>query len=134
KPATEECRGDAGQCDLAESCTGTGADCPADAFENDGTTCDDTNACTLSDMCVTGECIGDSMLCGDGVLQGGCGEECDDSNVLAGDGCSPTCLAEPGLGCPATPQSGCRVPFVSGKASLQMLKRPPDKDIFKWKW
>jgi cysteine-rich repeat protein len=134
KPSTDECRADAGQCDLAENCTGSTADCPTDVFEADGFSCNDSNACTLSDMCVTGECIGDSMLCGDGIVQGGCGEECDDSNVLAGDGCSPTCLAEPGLGCPATPQSGCRVPFVSGKASLQMLKRPPDKDLLKWKW
>jgi cysteine-rich repeat protein len=32
--------------------------------------------------------------CGDGIVQAG--EECDDSNVLPGDGCSPTCTIETG--------------------------------------
>jgi cysteine-rich repeat protein len=27
-------------------------------------------------------------------------EECDDNNLAAGDGCSPTCLVEPGWACP----------------------------------
>ncbi len=31
--------------------------------------------------------------CGDGVIQAG--EQCDDRNVTAGDGCSPTCQIEP---------------------------------------
>jgi cysteine-rich repeat protein len=31
--------------------------------------------------------------CGDGVLQSG--EQCDDGNLTPGDGCSPTCQAEP---------------------------------------
>ncbi len=134
KPSTTVCRPDAGQCDVEETCTGSGPDCPADAFEPDGTSCDDQNACTLSDMCVAGTCSGDSQLCGDGIVEANCGEECDDSNLTPGDGCSPSCLAEPGLGCPASPIMGCRLPFVSGKASLQMFKKPPDKDLMKWKW
>lgn len=32
--------------------------------------------------------------CGDGVLQTGSGEECDDANSGAGDGCSPACTVE----------------------------------------
>ncbi len=32
EPATSECRGAAGACDLAENCTGTSAACPADGF------------------------------------------------------------------------------------------------------
>jgi cysteine-rich repeat protein len=34
----------------------------------------------------------DCAVCGDGVLDPG--EECDDGNVAAGDGCSPTCRVE----------------------------------------
>jgi cysteine-rich repeat protein len=133
-PSTTVCRPDAGDCDVEETCTGTAVDCPSDAFENDGTTCSDGNLCTLDDVCVAGVCTGDSMLCGDGVLQDGCGEQCDDSNLDAGDGCSPTCQVEPGLGCTAGPLTGCRHPFVPGKASIQLSKKGGSKDQIKWKW
>jgi cysteine-rich repeat protein len=134
EPATTVCRPDAGDCDVPESCTGSSADCPAEAFEADGTSCSDGNQCTLADLCVEGQCIGDSELCGDGVLQGGCGEECDDGGTTSGDGCSATCQSEPGLGCPVAPIPDCRRPFLSGKAQIQMKKNAGVKDFFKWKW
>jgi cysteine-rich repeat protein len=135
EPTTTVCRPTAHDCDATENCSGAGAACPADAPVTDGTTCDDTNTCTLDDMCVAGVCTGDSMLCGDTVLQDGCGEQCDDGNLDAGDGCSPTCLVEPGLACTTEPLTGCRRPFIPGKASLKMLKKStPDKDTIKWKW
>ncbi len=135
-PSTVECRPDAGQCDVAENCTGTQADCPADAFEPDGTSCDDQIACTIHDACSNGQCIGNSMTCGDGIVQGSCGEECDDGNATSNDGCSSTCQIEIGLACPETPLSGCKVPFVPGKSSLKISNKPaPDtKDTLKWKW
>jgi cysteine-rich repeat protein len=75
------------------------------------------------------------MVCGDGTREPGCNEECDDGNQDAGDGCSPTCLVEPGLGCTAEPQSGCRAPFVPHKASIQLYNKSVDtKDAIKWKW
>ncbi len=37
-------------------------------------------------------------VCGDGIL--GPGESCDDGNTLSNDGCSSTCLTEPGWDCP----------------------------------
>ena len=40
EPVTTECRADAGECDVAETCDGAGA-CPADSFEPSGTTCGD---------------------------------------------------------------------------------------------
>jgi len=40
-------------------------------------------------------------FCGDGVVEGI--EECDDSNLLDGDGCSPTCVAEDGWSCVGEP-------------------------------
>ncbi len=41
------------------------------------------------------QCVLD--VCGDGVHETGCGEQCDDGNVLDGDCCSPTCELE-GIG------------------------------------
>ena len=133
-PATTVCRPDAGDCDVAENCTGSDVNCPADVVEPDGTSCSDANSCTLDDACVGGACVGNSMLCGDGVVQGGCGETCDDSNTNAGDGCSATCQVEPGLGCAAVPLAGCRLPFLHNKASLQMTKSDGARDTIKWKW
>jgi cysteine-rich repeat protein len=135
EPATVECRPDAGQCDVADNCTGSQADCPPDAFEPDGTSCDDLATCTIHDACTAGACVGDSMTCGDGVVQGSCAEECDDGGTAPNDGCSPTCLIEIGLACPETPLSGCKQPFVPGKSSLQLSNKANNvKDALRWKW
>src|SRR5512132_4160439 len=45
-------------------------------------------------------------VCGDGVIDAG--EECDDGNVVGGDGCSATCVFE---GCPLTGTWQSTVPF-----------------------
>lgn len=37
---------------------------------------------------------GETNCCGDGVVNGSLGEECDDYNHLGGDGCSSSCLKE----------------------------------------
>jgi cysteine-rich repeat protein len=135
EPATVECRAAADQCDVAENCTGSLADCPPDALEPDGTSCDDGVTCTVYDACTAGVCLGDSMTCGDGVVQGSCGEECDDGGTDPNDGCSPTCHVEIGLGCLNTPLTGCKQPFVPGKSSLQLSNKAVDsKDSLKWKW
>jgi len=44
--------------------------------------------------------------CGDNVAQGPT-EQCDDGNVLNGDGCSATCTLEPAFHFPATGQTTC---------------------------
>src|SRR5437867_3061103 len=50
-PATTVCRPAAGDCDVAETCTGASAACPADTSKAAGTPCaDDGNPCTL-DLC-----------------------------------------------------------------------------------
>ena len=46
------------------------------------------------DVCVVGQAK--RATCGDGVLDDG--EQCDDGNLAAGDGCSPTCRIEPTAG------------------------------------
>ena len=40
----------------------------------------------------------DCPVCGDGLKQGG--EQCDDGNIVSGDGCSVSCTIEPGWSCP----------------------------------
>ncbi len=63
--------------------------CVADAI-NDGTTCDDGNACTADDACADGACTGDARFCGDA-------DPCTD------DSCEPT------IGCVFTPREVCCV-------------------------
>src|SRR5262249_13971589 len=48
----------AGPCDVAESCTGTSAACPADAFQPSSTACTDTDgrACTVAGCDGRGTC------------------------------------------------------------------------------
>ncbi len=43
---------------------------------DDGTACDDGNACTLDDTCLGGECVGTALVC-------------DDGNVCTSDACDP---------------------------------------------
>lgn len=120
--------------------------CPADANFNQN----DGDGDGIGDVCET--------TCGDGVLD--LGEECDDGNLIATDGCTDRCTicgdgvvtapeecddgnldegdgctAACRVGCPATPLAGCRVPVESGKSSLTLKDRTPDsRDGFAWKW
>ncbi len=57
---------------------------------------------TAGEECDTGgtstaTCDADCTMpeCGDGLLNRAAGEECDDDNVRAGDGCTPACIIEP---------------------------------------
>lgn len=42
-------------------------------------------------------------VCGDGAVTGA--ETCDDGNTIAGDGCSATCMQEPGYNCTGAPST-----------------------------
>lgn len=42
-------------------------------------------------------------VCGDSLLIKVLGEECDDGNIVSGDGCSGTCKLEVGFSCAGTP-------------------------------
>lgn len=105
-----------GTCDAGENSTS----CPVDC-NNSSEICSnmiDDDGDGLID-CSDGDCVNDPMctsqcgngycdpgesssncpqdcstgpVCGNGILE--FGEECDDGNTLAGDGCSPTCQAE----------------------------------------
>src|SRR2546427_275759 len=56
------CRPAAGQCDVAETCTGTSATCPPNGFQPDGTACNDGDACTQTDTCQSGTCVGSNPV------------------------------------------------------------------------
>ena len=96
----------------------------------DGKLCSDGNLCTTGDVCVGGACRGGPFVCndnnpctsdscdgksgacahtvipncsfcGNNVLEGN--EQCDDGNVINGDGCSAVCSVLPGFTCVGTP-------------------------------
>jgi cysteine-rich repeat protein len=81
-------------CEDGDKCT-TGDKCAAGRCLP-GTTvnCDDGSPCT-EDSCEAAKgCVYDKQLpcCPNGLTEAG--EDCDDFNLLAGDGCSPTCFKE----------------------------------------
>ena len=106
-----------GVVDQGETCdtaiqSGTGK-CPTDCNDNNACTHDmllsggtcmaacshvAITACTNGDGCCASGCnsLNDNDCqprCGNGVIEAG--EQCDDGNTNAGDGCSPTCQLEP---------------------------------------
>ena len=97
--------------------------------------CIDDNVCNGDEVCTAGHCAGGlppgdgtpcAMMgiagiceggycvtpgCGDGVLDGG--EECDDGNAEAGDGCEPDCTAS----CHGDGECGSSTPCVARMCS-----------------
>ena len=57
------CRDATDSCDAIEYCNGSSADCPMDSTKDDGSVCDDNNRCSGGDICIQGECTGQSNLC-----------------------------------------------------------------------
>jgi hypothetical protein len=56
--STVTCRASAGQCDAAEICTGSSGTCPVDVPAPNGTSCNDNNPTTCTDVCSAGSCAG----------------------------------------------------------------------------
>ena len=76
-------------CNGAETCNTTTHVCAAGTNAPNGTLCDrDMNAMTR-DICRMGTCS--ASTCGDGFVDMGAGEACDDGNATPGDGCEPDC-------------------------------------------
>jgi cysteine-rich repeat protein len=125
--ALDQCH-ETGTCD-----SGTGI-CSTPA-KPDGETCDDGNSCTVDDACQGGVCVATGSTCGNGTVDGGCGEQCDDGNTASGDGCSSTCQTEPFIGCPLTPLAGCLSPTATAKSQLKIKNTGvPSKSQLQWKW
>jgi hypothetical protein len=116
-------------CHVAGTCNpGTGMCSNPNA--GDGTPCDDGNTCTIEDECTAGSCGGNSMTCGDGTVQSGCNEECEDPGDT-----DPNCTADCQFLCGPTPEPGCRQPVLGGKAFFKLNDKTPDKrDKLLWKW
>jgi hypothetical protein len=71
------CRPAAGACDVAETCRGSSATCPANGFATNGTSCSDGNLCNGAETCQNGTCTpGTALVCNDG-------------NVCTTDTCNP---------------------------------------------
>jgi cysteine-rich repeat protein len=108
------------QCHAAGACDPASGTC-SNPVAPDGTSCNDGNLCTSSDVCTAGTCGGAPVTCddqnacttdscspgtgacvnvpivgcqscGNGVREGT--EECDDHNLVNGDGCNSSCTAE----------------------------------------
>lgn len=84
----------------SDSCNATTGACLHDPFVLEGLDCDDGDACSQTDTCHGGQCIGDSF------------KNCDDSNECTADGCNSSTgscthdvLLHEGFGC--TPSSPC---------------------------
>jgi cysteine-rich repeat protein len=71
---------------------------------DEGSSCDDGTDCSADPSICPSECrprtsqtctqLCQMPSCGDGVVQAALGEQCDDANQKAGDGCSLTCQVE----------------------------------------
>ena len=80
-PAVTVCRSATSVCDVAETCSGSSAACPANVFVPNGTSCSDGDVCDGAEMCQAGACMPGTPLV------------CNDGNVCTDDAC------DPGTGC-----------------------------------
>ncbi len=84
----EECD-DLRVCNGVETCDTGAHTCTAGTPPADGTACDRDGDPLTRDVCLAGLCTLSS--CGDGWADDARGEQCDDGNATAGDGCEPDC-------------------------------------------
>jgi len=75
-------------------------------------------AVSLASLVGSPNAYAEAGLCGDGILDMGLGEQCDDNNIISGDGCSNICQVESGWECTSEPfeTSVCTlIPRVGGQ-------------------
>src|SRR5581483_3007759 len=65
QPSTVVCRGSAGQCDVAENCTGSSGSCPVDVFKSSSTSCTGTSQGGACDNDAGDHCSGTANTCVD---------------------------------------------------------------------
>jgi len=104
---------DSGSCEPPLTCNDLGYICGEQivcGVNTDCGSCNSTSYCAPSGQ----QCL---PLCGNGIIDTSNGEECDDGNILSGDGCSyPSCQIESGWICIGTP-SVCTTSGGGGGAS-----------------
>ncbi|HEV7733721.1 MAG TPA: hypothetical protein VGR62_16250 [Candidatus Binatia bacterium] len=71
----DACRPAIGPCDVVEACDGVTNDCPPDVLVTDGTTCGDGVFCNGADVCAAGECAHAGDPCAAGSE---CADACDE--------------------------------------------------------
>jgi hypothetical protein len=84
KSASNVCRASAGDCDVAETCTGSAATCPANTFVAAGTSCNDGLFCNVNEVCD-----------GSGSCGGGTARVCSGNNILGIDTCDDSSDGNP---------------------------------------
>ena len=76
----------------------------SDTFSSDTSAADTVDPCPEDTVCHIGDekgfCAGGSCVfaCGDGFVQTSVGEQCDDENLISGDGCRDDCVLEEPIG------------------------------------
>src|SRR5262245_36955872 len=94
QPSTTICRAAAGVCDVAEFCTGTSPDCPADGFASAATVCRAQNGvCDVAETCPGNgpNCPADGFASAATVCRASAGI-CDVAETCPGNG--PNCPAD----------------------------------------
>ncbi len=99
--ADDECGGKPGCLECAFDCNPDPNDCFAGAcdrftgrcfaFPEFGTVCEADGNPATAEVCADGICQVNTAVCGDGLVEFQFGEQCDDGNTVAGDGCEPNC-------------------------------------------
>ncbi len=115
--ATTPCRVSAGVCDVAESCTGSGAACPTDVFAASTTPCRvSAGVCDVAESCT-----GSGPNCPADVLSPP-GTQCTDATCIAGGLCDVTgeCVC---------PEFTCRTPGFWGTHAGDIEKAPRSRNI-----
>ncbi len=96
-----------------------GMDCAAPG--TDGASCDDGNACTTTDVCQAGACVGTPAN----------GAACDDGDLCT---VNDTCTNGACVGS-TEPASGCRLMVPPARSVFQLTERPVDtQDRLQWRW
>lgn len=124
-----------------------GTDCSAPG--NEGLPCDDSNACTATDHCQAGACmgspVGDGTPCEDGTA---CTEPdrcqagvctgtavADDTPCNDGDPCTQPDLCHTGSCGGSAPALYCAQPFVAGKSFVMLKDNAVNtRDRLVWRW
>jgi hypothetical protein len=138
-----DCSGLDSDCASASCDPGTGA-CIVTPI-NEGLGCDDGDVCTPADVCVAGTCVPGGTLCGDGLVQAECGEDCDPPSTQACDnlsdgdgdglvGClDPDCCSAvaPTCGSDCTTSSFCK-PILDDPAVVRFTDGTFSRALFKF--
>jgi hypothetical protein len=122
------CRAAAGECDVAETCSGSSTACPTDAKKANGTACTDT---TPSDCykatCQSGSCSQSTTFQPAGTVCRGASGECDLAETCSGSaGACPTDAKKAnGTACTDTTTSDCyRATCQSGSCNQTAVLQP----------